>query len=79
MFRKMLKSSITIPYEDISVYPSINITKDAIAKYCGQQGYEYEFLDTKEDNMQVHIDGTTYEVIRGLAERGCYGIRCREL
>ncbi|MEG0450286.1 MAG: DUF4318 domain-containing protein [Lysinibacillus sp.] len=79
MFKKLFKKSMNIPYENISVYPTVSIAKDAIANYCGEQGKDCEFLDLKVDNMQVQIDGIIYEVIRGLAGRGCYGIRCREL
>ncbi|MFS0783167.1 DUF4318 domain-containing protein [Bacillus sp. 1P06AnD] len=80
MFKKLVKKSMRIPYDDISVYPTVAIAKEAIADYCSKQGLEYEFIEAKEENnILVHIDGMTYEVIRGLAERGCYGIRCREL
>ncbi|MCL6573391.1 MAG: DUF4318 domain-containing protein [Bacillus sp. (in: Bacteria)] len=79
-FKKLLKKSMEIPYEDISKFPTISITIDTIAKYCGKEGLDYEFMSTKEEEtMLVSIDGISYEVIRGLAGRGCYGIRCREL
>lgn len=79
-FKKILKKSMEIPYEDISNYPTVKIAMDAIAKYCGKEGLDYEFLSPKEDeNLLVKIDGISYEVIRGLAGRGSYGIRCREL
>ena len=79
MFKKLIKKSMEIPYDDISVYPTVNIAKDAIAKYCGEQGLDYEFIDSKEEDMLVQIDGTSYEVYRGLVGRGCYGISCRVL
>lgn len=69
-----------IPYEDVTKYPTVNVTMDAIANYCGKEGLDYEFLSSKEEeNLLVKIDGVSYEVIRGLAGRGSYGIRCREL
>lgn len=78
MFKKLLKKSMFIPYDDISVYPSINATKNAIALYCGNEGLTYEFMD-QADNLQVKIEDIDYEVIREIAERGCYAIRIKEL
>ena len=78
--KKMLKKSIEIPYEDISVYPTVSMTKDAIAKYCAKEGLDYEFLGVNEDEtMLMTIDGIEYEVIHGLYARGSYGIQIREV
>lgn len=78
--KDLLKKSMEIPYDDISVFPTVNIAKNAIAQYCGEQGLDYTFLESKEEgNMIVQIDGTTYEVYRGVVGRGFYGIRCSVL
>ncbi|WP_052343786.1 DUF4318 domain-containing protein [Bacillus massiliigorillae] len=78
--KDLLKKSMEIPYDDISVYPTVNIAKNAIVKYCGEQGLDYKFLDSKEEgNIIVQIDGTIYEIYRGVVGRGYYGIKCRVL
>lgn len=80
IFKNMLKISIEIPYDDFTVYPTINATKDAISEYCAKENIEYEFLENNEDgNMQVKLNNKNYEVIRSLSGRGCYGIKCRPL
>lgn len=79
-FKKILKKSMEIPYEDVSTYPTVMIAMDAISRYCGKEELDYEFMTSKdEENLLVKIDGAPYEVIRGLAGRGSYGIRCREI
>lgn len=78
-FKKLLKKSMEIPYDEISKYPTVSITMNAIANYCGKQGLDYEFISVNEENMIVKIDGVTYEVIRGFVGRGYYAIKCREL
>jgi len=78
--KNMLKTSIDIPYEDYSVYPTVNITKDAIIKYCNKEKIQYEFLDNNpDDNMEVMLDGELYEVLRFNAGRPGYLIKCRPI
>lgn len=80
ILKNMLKTSINIPYEDYTVYPTVNITRDAITKYCIKEKIAYEFLENNEDdNMQVKLDGNLYEILRFNAGRGGYGIRCRAI
>lgn len=80
ILKNMLKTSINIPYEDYTVYPTVNITKDAIIKYCVKEKIDYEFLENNEDdNMQVKLDGNLYEILRFNGGRGGYGIRCRPI
>ena len=76
--KNMTKISINIPYNDGLVYPTEAISKVAIAEYCTKEKFEYEFIGKNEDNnIIVKIDGRAYEVIRGLAGIGGYGIICR--
>ncbi len=72
----MFKKAFWVPYKESDTYPTVAIARQAIAKYCGENGFTYEF--TGED--EVTIDGKAYEIYRGYdpAGRGNYGIRCRE-
>lgn len=71
-----MKKSFWVPYEDSSVYPSHGAAKDAIARYCGENNWQYEFCGEDE----VTIDGISYEIYRGYesGSRGNYGIKCKE-
>lgn len=78
--KNIIKMSIDIPYSDSLVYPTEAISKVAIAEYCTKEKFEYEFIGKNEDNnMIVKIEGKCYEVIRGLAGKGGYGICCRAI
>ena len=73
---KIFKKAYLIPYEDSAVCPSVEKARLAIAKFCGENGFSYEFLD---DNAVV-INGKEHEIRRGLTfwSRGNYVIKCRE-
>lgn len=80
ILQNIIKISIDIPYEDFTVYPTINITKEAIAKYCIEKNINYEFLeDNEDDTMQIKLDGKSYEILRYNGGRGGYGIKCRPI
>ena len=80
ILKNMLKLSVDITYEDYTVYPTVSITKDAIAIYCVKEKIDYEFLENNEDdNMQVKLDGKLYEILRFNGGRGGYGIKCRPI
>ena len=72
----MFKKAFWVPYEDSGNYPTVTKAKEAIAAYCGENGYSYTF--TADD--EVMIDGKLYEVYRGYenGSRGNYGIKCKE-
>lgn len=72
----MFKKSFWVPYEDISVYPTLGKTMDAISRYCEGSGESCVFTGDDE----VEISGRKYEIYRGFepGSRGCYGIKCRE-
>ena len=73
IFKNMMKLSVDIPYENYTVYPTVSITKDAIANYCAKEKIDYEFLENNEDdNMKVKI-------VRFNGGRGGYGIKCRPI
>ena len=71
-----MKKSFWVPYENSTVYPTREAAVDAIARYCGENNWQYEF--TGED--EVVIDGKSYEIYRGHepGSRGNYGIKCKE-
>lgn len=71
-----MKRSFWVPYEDASVYPTHEAAVDAIAKYCGENNWQYAFGGEDE----VVIDGIYYEIYRGYesGSRGNYGIKCKE-
>ncbi len=73
---KMFKKAIWIPYEDVFVYPTVAIAHQTIAEYCERNDISYTFLD----DDSVIMNGIEHEIYRGtsLANRGCYGIKCRE-
>lgn len=80
IFKNMLKISIDIPYENYNIYPTVSITKDAIAKYCIKEKIDYEFLENNtDDTIQIKLDGKLYEILRFNGGRGGYGIRCRPI
>ena len=80
ILKNMLKLSVDITYADYTVYPTVSITKDAIANYCVKEKIDYEFLENNEDdNMQVKLDGKLYEILRFNGGRGGYGIKCRPI
>lgn len=72
----MFKKAFLVPYEDSSRYPTAEIAKKAIEKYCRENSWTCVFLK----NSEVEIDGVRYEIIRryGLGGRGNYGIKCRQ-
>lgn len=80
VFKDMLKICIEIPYDDYTIYPTVSITKNAIANYCSMKNIKYEFSENNvNDNMQVKLDGKSYEILRLNGGRGGYGIQCRPL
>ena len=72
----MFKKAFWIPYEDSGSYPTVTKTKDAISRYCAENGWSCSF--PAED--AVIIDGKEYQVYRGYepGSRGNYGIKCTE-
>lgn len=76
----LIKKTIIIPYENSLVYPKTSVTKDAIARYCAKENYDYEFNGKNEDNnLLVKINGIDYEVLRFFAGRGGYAIHCKRI
>lgn len=73
---KMFRKSFWVPYEDSSEYPTVTKAKAAIAQYCAENGWQYEFVDDK-----VVINGETYSIYRGYqgGSRGNYGISCTKV
>lgn len=73
---KLFKKALWIPYEDSTVYPTVERAHRAIAEYCEENGYACTFAGDDE----VVIDGVAHEIYRGLqpGSRGNYGIKCRE-
>ncbi len=71
-----MKKTFWVPYENSSAYPTHEAAKDAIARYCGENDWQYEFRGEDE----VVIDGISYEIYRGYesGSRGNYGIKCKE-
>lgn len=57
----MFKKAFWVPYEDCADYPTVTKAKDAISKYCAENGWSYSF--PAED--AVIIEGKEYEVYRG--------------
>ena len=57
---KLIKKAFWVPYEDSTVYPTVERAHLAIAKYCEKNGYTYTFANPDE----VVIDGVVYEVYR---------------
>lgn len=72
----MFKKSFWVPYEDSTVYPTSEKTRQAIMKYCEESGETCRFSGDDE----VEINGKTYEIYRGYenGSRGNYGIKCKE-
>lgn len=73
---KLFKKAFWVPYEESTVYPTVETAHLAIAKYCEKNGHTYAFVKSDE----VAIDGVVYEIYRGIepGSRGNYGIKCRE-
>ena len=73
---KLFKKAFWIPYENSSIYPTMNIAREEIKKYCHKQNVNFRFLD---DDV-VEIDGKLYDIYRGYenGSRGNYGIKCKE-
>ncbi len=73
---KMFKKSFWIPYEDSTVFPTITKAKEAILKYCEENGEACFFISDEE----VKIGEKTYDIYRGYecGSRGNYGIKCTE-
>lgn len=73
---KFFKKSFWVPYSNSSVYPSVLVSKDAIASYCQKQNWNYEFINDET----VKIDDKIYSIYRGYetGSRGNYGIKCIE-
>ncbi|MDY3617681.1 DUF4318 domain-containing protein [Agathobaculum sp.] len=79
-----MRKTIVVPYEENRTYPSLNTAKQAIAAYCAEHGYPYEFQGENEDGEQlVRIAGLDYKIRRGVhigqSGPGGYGISCIEL
>ena len=72
-----MKKSFWVPYENSTVYPTRETAVDAIARYCGENNWQYEFAGEDE----VVINGISYEIYRGHepGSRGNYGIKCKEM
>lgn len=72
----LFKKAFWVPYEDSTVYPTVEKAHLAIAEYCEKNGHTYTFANPDE----VVIDGVAHEICRGLenGSRGNYGIKCRE-
>lgn len=72
----MFKKSFWVPYEDSTVYPTLDAMMKAISKYCEDNGDNYTFTAENE----VEINGVKYEIYRGYenGSRGNYGIKCKE-
>ena len=72
----MFKKAFWVPYEYCADYPTVTKAKDAISRYCAENGWSYSF--PAED--AVIIEGKEYEVYRGYesGSRGNYGIKCKE-
>ena len=72
----MFKKAFWVPYDESWNYPTVLKAKEAISKYCEDNGYACTFNTDDE----VMIDGKTYEIYRGYdpGSRGNYGIKCKE-
>ena len=73
---KPFKKAFWILCEDITVCPSVTDTHSAIAKYCENNGYSYDFVGDRE----VVIGEIPHDIIRVRSAfyRGRYVIKCRE-
>ena len=73
---RIFRKSFWIPCEDFIACPSLADTHTAIAKFCDENGYSYDF--TQDD--EVVIGGIAHEIIcvRSVFFRGRYVIKCRE-
>lgn len=71
-----LKKSFWVPYDDSTTYPTEAKTREAISKYCEENGKSCTFISDEE----VKIGEKVYEIYRGYesGSRGNYGIKCRE-
>lgn len=71
-----LKKSFWVPYEDSTIYPTEAKTREAISKYCEENGESCTFISDEE----VKIGEKVYEIYRGYesGSRGNYGIKCKE-
>ena len=69
---KFLKKAFWVPYADSTTCPTVEKAHQAIAEYCGKNGYACVFSGDDE----VVIDGVAHEIYRGLepGSRGNYGI-----
>ena len=47
----MFKKAFWVPYKESDTYPTVAIARQAIAKYCGENGFTYEF--TGEDEVTI--------------------------
>lgn len=73
---KLFKKSFWVPYENSSVYPTVNAAKEAILSYCNKENWNCNFIS----DDTVEIDGKLYSIYRGYenGSRGNYGIKCKE-
>lgn len=39
----MFKKAFWVPYEDCADYPTVTKAKDAISRYCAENGWSYSF------------------------------------
>ena len=71
----MFRTSFWVPYPEGDVYPTVSKAREAISRYCEQNGWSCSFPGEDE----ALIDGALYEVYRGYetGSRGNYGVKCR--
>ena len=72
----MFRKTFYIPYEKVESYPTIEISKYYISKYCEENKLLYEFIEDEA----VRINGEKYDIIRGydFCSHGDYIIKCRK-
>ena len=71
----MFRKSFWVPYPESDVYTTVSKAREAISRYCEQNGWSCSFPGEDE----ALIDGALYEVYRGYetGSRGNYGVKCR--
>ena len=70
----LFRKSFVVPYDDLFIYPTISVAKNAVKDYCEKEKLPYTFIGDEA----AEIDGKTYDILRGYGLRGTYAIRCRE-
>ena len=71
----MFRKSFWVPYPEGDVYPTVSKAREAISRYCEQNGWSCSFPGEDE----ALTDGALYEAYRGYetGSRGNYGAKCR--